>query len=239
MHPIPESALADQLYGPFIYEDADLLERLVELGDEVRAISPDCVGLSLSLNEHGVPFTVVSSSAGSALRDAPTADRGKPGGHAPARESAPPDPVRAQPEDDPLDEASWAAYASAMSTAVVASTLSLPLWHDGTVIGGYYLYGGSATTFDGHHAELARVLGTWAEGAVSNADLDFSTLDLARHAPQVLRDSIRLTLASALVAKQRGLTLDAATEALRAAAERAQVGLPSLVDGMIEVLNNR
>ena len=56
------------------------------------------------------------------------------------------------------------------------------------VYGGLNLYGSTPGAFDGHHEELASLYGGWAGGAVTNADLSFTTLARARTAPRVLAD---------------------------------------------------
>ncbi len=233
MEPIPESTQADQLYGPFVFENADLLERLTTLGDRVRGISPDCVGLSLSLREHGeATFTVVASGADVALFDAFQYVEGGP-----CVDSVSTGTVIAHHGDDPLSEESWTSFAAAISAAGIASTLSLPLVNHGEVTGGFNLYGATSTTFDDRHDTIAEVLGAWAEGAVTNADLSFTSRDAARRAPQVLREATRMSLAAALVAQDQELTVAQAEEKLRMAAVHAGVALPSLVDGVIDVLS--
>ena len=144
--------------------------------------------------------------------------------------------VIAHNDVDPLDEQSWASFAASLSTSGVRSSLSLPVRRDGVVIGSFNLYGASTTAFEDRHVELARVLGAWAEGAVSNADLDFTTREMARRAPEVLRESTRLALAAALLAKGQDLTVEDAEERLRTAAARAGVTLPALVEAMIAAL---
>ncbi len=232
MEPIPESAQADLLYGPFIYEDGDLLERLTTLGDEVRAVSPDCVGLSLSLTDNGVTFTVVASNTDVALFDAFQYVEGGP-----CVDSVATGAVIAHHSEGPLSEESWSSFAAATSAAGIGSTLSLPLIHDGVVTGGFNLYGSTASTFGGRHDSISRILGAWAEGAVIDADLAFTSRDAARRAPQVLRESTRLSLATALVARDQHLTVDQAEAKVRTAALRAGVALPSLVEGLIDVLS--
>lgn len=234
MEPLPETTQADQLYGPFIYENADLLEQLVAMGDKVALIAPGCLGLSFSLVEEGVVFTVVATNLDVALCDAVQYAEGGP-----CVDSVATDKVISQRGADPLREESWLSFAAATSTAGIASTLSLPVSDHGTVTGGFNLYGATATTFDGHHDEIAQLLGAWAEGAVTNADLDFTTRDVARRAPHVLRETTRLTVAAVLLANDQASSVPQATEILRSAALRAGVPLPLLVESMITVLESR
>ena len=68
MEPIPESSTAFDEFGPFA--DVDLLEQLSSRSDRVRAIVPNCVGLSLASCEHDVTLTLVATAREIALLDA-------------------------------------------------------------------------------------------------------------------------------------------------------------------------
>ncbi len=234
MEPLPETAEADDLYGPFIYENADLLEQLVAMGDQVALLAPGCLGLSYSLVEEDVVFTVVDTHRGAAPRDAVQNAEGGPSVTPVAT-----DQVTSQHDTDPLREESWLSTAAATSTAGIASTLSLPVSDHGRVTGAFNLYGATTTTFDGHFDEIARLLGAWAKGAVTNADLDFTTRGLAQQAPHLLRETTRLTVAAVLVANDQASTLTQAKEHLRNEALRAGVPLHVLVDSTISALENR
>lgn len=234
MEPLPETATADQLYGPFLYQDADLLEQLVCMGDAVRLIAPACVGLSLSLTEEGVTFTVVANGP----RDALISEAQPPGG-ATCGNSVARDEAVAHDAADPLREESWSSYAAAASTAGMASTLSLPVRDHEVITGGFNLYGSTRTTFDGHHHTIARILGAWADGAVTNSDLDFTTRDEARQAPHLLRETTRLSVAAAMLALDKAMTVEEAVEELDTVASRAGVSLTALVDSMIDVFQDR
>ncbi len=232
MLPIPESHEADDSYGPFVYRELDLLEHLTSLGTQVRAVVPSCIGLSLSTREQGVTFTVVASAEEMAFLDAVQYVDGGP-----CVEALETDVV--VPLEEPgILEQSWELFGAAATASGVAATLSMPILRGPTMIGGFNMYAGRAHAFDGRHEQLADLLGAWAEGAVSDGDLPFRSRELARRAPELLRESTRLTVAAVLLARSRRLTQEAAEERLRVAATRAAVPLSFLVERMIDVLGD-
>lgn len=232
MEPIPESTRADDWFGPFLLDDEDLLPRLRELGRQLVDLVPAAVGLSVSLIEHGVTFTVASSAAEILLLDAVQyADDG------PCMAAMRTDRVLSWADDGA--EETWRAFAAASSAAGVSSTLSLPIVRDHEVVGGFNLYAASSDAFDGRHDEVADLLGAWAGGATTNADLSFSTRDRARLAPEELRDQTRLALAAALLAKAVPCDQDVALDRLRQASRQAATPLASVVDGIISALGHQ
>lgn len=229
MEPIPESTRADDWFGPFLLDDEELLPRLRELGRELVARVPAAVGLSISLIEHEVTFTVASSAPQVLVLDAVQyVDDG------PCLAAMRDDTVLSWADDDA--EERWRVFSSASAAAGVRSTLSLPIVRDGAVIGGFNLYAASTDAFDGRHDEIAELLGAWADGATTNADLSFSTRDRARMAPQELRDQTRLALAAALLARAVPCDQDVALDRLRQASYQAATPLASVVDGIIAAL---
>lgn len=231
MEPIPETLRADREFGPFDYENHDLLEHLTELGSRVRLLAPDCVGMSLTLVEQGVTFTVVATDRTTTLLDATQyVDDG------PCQTALDTQRAVGQRAGDPLDEERWSLFAAASSAHGVASTLSFPVVLGGTTVAGFNLYGATRDAFAGLGEQLAALLGAWAPGAVTDADLSFGTLQVARRAPELLRDSTRLSVATALLSQARSMPLEEAEDRLRSAAVRAAVPLPQLVDVTIEVL---
>ncbi len=120
-----------------------------------------------------------------------------------------------------LDEAGWHRFARATAAHTIASTLSLPILDDGDVVGTVNLYAASAQAFAGVHDELATIFGAWAPGAITNADLSFSTRETAREAPQTLRDRARVDRAVGMLAAAADLTTEEARASLREAARRA------------------
>lgn len=233
MRPIPESAEAEAEYGPIIWGDVDLLDRLVEISGAVREAVPSCIGLSLSLRDEGITLTLVATSEQIALLDGMQYLDGGPCTVALEKHV----PVDAHDASDV--EARWQLFAAASAAQGVAATLSLPILGDGVTVAGFNLYAASSTAFDGHHEHLAGLLGGWAAGAVTNADLSFATRDLARRAPMILKEATDLAVASSLLAASRGLSVEEAEDRLRQAALRAAVPLSVLVRSMIDLLRGR
>ena len=135
-------------------DDGTLLDRLVDIGDRVRAVVPDTIGLSVTSTQQGVTFTLVATDEELAVleRVAPVPEPGPTG-------------------DDPCDEGSWRQAGRERGEAGMRSTLTLPVLVLGLVRGSVHLYGASDHAYDGHHEEVARICGAWAAGAVTNADL--------------------------------------------------------------------
>lgn len=224
--------MADDWFGPFLLDDQDLLPRLRELGRGLVALVPAAVGLSLSLLDEDVTFTVASSAPEVLLLDAlQYADDG------PCMAAMRTDHVLSWADRGAEEE--WRAFAAGSAAAGVRSTLSLPIVRDELVIGGFNLYAASIDAFDGRHQEVADLLGAWGEGATTNADLSFSTRDRARLAPQQLRDQTRLALAAALLAQAVPCEQDVALDRLRQASFQAATPLASLVDGIISALGEQ
>lgn len=227
MEPIPETAEAFAELS--VIGGADLLADLQDRASLVRALVPDCVGLSLASMEHGVTFTLVASNEDVAVLDGIQYLFGGP-----CVDAAHTDEVMTfQRGDTVLDEHGWQQFARATSAHMVSSTLSLPIMDGEQVVGTVNLYAASATAFVGLHDSLAVIFGAWAPGAVTNADLTFSTRDVARQAPQVLRDDALLQTAVGIVAASSDLSVDEARCALREAARRAGVSELSLAKTVV------
>lgn len=230
MRPLPETERADELYGPFVRGDEDLVDGLVLVAERVRTVVPECVGMSLSLLEEGVTFTVVATSSEVAVLDAVQYVDGGPCADALAQQDV---VVTTGPS---TMEEQWELFGRAARAAGVGSTLSLPVLDDGRRVGGFNIYASEPHAFDGQVAAVAQALGTWAEDAVLDGDLGFSTRELARRAPVLLRDSTRLALAAGLLARATSLRVAEAEDRLRRAAVRAAVPLPLLVEEIITIL---
>jgi GAF domain-containing protein len=216
LRPLPETQAALNELNDF--SNPDVAELLEDLGRRVGEIAPDAVGLSVGLVRDGLTFTLVSSDSRLAVLDAaqyldggPCVDAAETGSPTTANMS------------DPLDEDRWRLFSHAGAVVGVASTLSLPIYHNGDVVGGLNIYGSTESAFDGLHEELATLLGARAVEAVTNADLSFSTRLDAVAAPRLLRDRALVDTAVGLVAAQRGLSLDQAQDHLTRAAARAGV----------------
>jgi GAF domain-containing protein len=228
MEPIPETFEALEEFGAYLYDD-DLLTELGRMAAQVRQIVPDCVGLSLAYREHDVTFTLVATDEITAALDALQYLDDGPSVAAVDEER----PV-AFSEDDVLDEGLWHLFARGTAAAAVASTLTLPIVVDGAVVGSVNLYASSPDAFEGRHSEIARVLGAWAEGAIVNADLDFTTRRAAEDAPRLLFEATRIQIAVGILAASRDLSPPAARDRLREAARRAGVSEAAISRLVIE-----
>ena len=218
MEPIPETEAVVEEYGPFTTGDLDLVEELRGSSERVREIVPECIGITMTSTEDGVSFTLVSSDEQVAVLDAIQYTVGGP-----CVESVAAEQVLSYTQDDFLGEAGWQLFAQATAAASIASTLTLPIVVDGAVGGSINLYATTPDAFDGRHEEIAEIFGAWAPGAVTNADLSFSTRTVAEQAPLVLLDQVRIQVALGVLMVDQGLDTEAARELLYDAAHRAGV----------------
>jgi len=225
---IPETVAAIEELGPFAAED-DLADRLREMGRRVEELVPDCVGLSVASSEHGLTFTLVAPDTKIALldalrgRDGPRAEPDERGGDADS------------PWDDTLDERAWQLLAQGSAAPAVASTLTLPIVSGDRAIGTVHLYGGSGNAFGGHHEQLAAILGAWAPGAVTNADLSFSSRRVAEDAPALLAREGTVGMAARALASYLQTDLGTARGQLDRAARRAGITVPQLAEAIVRL----
>lgn len=232
MEPIPESVEAVDEFGPFA---DDLLERLRDSSDRVRALVPDCVGITLASRAQEVILTLVATSDEIAVLDAVQYLSGGP--CVDALES---DRVMTYPAgDDVLDERHWHDFARASAATGVFSTLTLPILTDGAVTGTVNLYAASEHAFDGAHEDIARIFGGWAPGAVTNADLTFSTRKAAEQTPGRLRDDLNINVALGILSEGHSGDLEETRGLLRDAALRAGLTEAELAAGIIETHERR
>jgi GAF domain-containing protein len=215
VEPLPETreALAElvSLEGP---EVGDLL---LDLGRRTAEVVPGLVGLSLGLNEEGVTFTLVASSHGVAAIDAAQYIDGGPcvevaEGRTPRVEAG---------TQDPLDEERWRVFAEVGAAAGVASSLSLPVYQEGRLVGGLNLYAATQDAFRDRQDALADLVGAAGTEAVSNADLSFSSRQRALAAPGILHDQQDVDTAIGLIAGLQGVDVHVAQQRLHEAAARA------------------
>ncbi len=197
-------------------DDGTLLDRLVDIGDRVRAVVPDTIGLSVTSTQQGVTFTLVATDEELAVleRAAPVPEPGPTG-------------------DDPCDEGSWRQSGRERGEAGMRSTLTLPVLVLGLVRGSVHLYGASDHAYDGHHEEVARICGAWAAGAVTNADLDFGSRRTAEQAPAILRAEARVETAVGVLTSTLGIGPPEARQRLVTSAERAGVAPHLLASALL------
>lgn len=228
MEPIPETVKAIEELGPFA-DEGDLLDELRDMGSQVTHLVPDCVGLSLASVEHGVTFTLIASDRQIAFLDAiqdlaGTIDVGL---------SEEPEPE--VPKGDLLDEETWHLLAMATAARGIVSTLTIPIVRDDRISGAVNLYGASWQAFTGHHEELAEIFGAWAPGAVTNADLSFSTRRDAEQAPRRLRGESTVDHAARIVAEVEGVNLGVAHRRIQEAARRAGITEEQLAEAVLRL----
>lgn len=228
MEPIPETTEAIEEFGPFT--DADLLQGLQDRSERVTELVPDCVGISLGSVAHGVTLTLVATDREVAVLDGVRYLFGGPSAEGPAAHRA-----LERNEGDVLDELVWQYYAQATAAAAVASTLTLPVLDQGAVVGSVTLYAASTSAFAGLHGEIAEVFDAWAPGAVTNADLSFSTREAAQETPRKLRADLDIQVAVGILAASRSVSLDDARHELAEGARRAGVGEAELAVSIIEI----
>lgn len=228
MEPIPETYEAVEEYGPFAAEDLDLVEELKESSERVREIVPECIGMTMSSTEDGISFTLVSSDEDVAVLDAIQYTVGGP-----CVESVRAERVLAYTQEDFLGEASWQLFAQATAAASIASTLTLPIVGEGMVVGSINLYATTRDAFAGRHEEIADIFGAWAPGAVTNADLAFSTRTVAQQAPLLLREQVVIQVALGILIEDQGLDVEAARARLYDAAHRAGVTVAMVAEKLV------
>jgi GAF domain-containing protein len=216
VRPIPETqAVFDHLSAA---GDTELPAAVLEVGDRVTEIVPECVGLSLSVVAEGLTMTLVATDTRAAQLDA--AQYLDDGPCLAAVERA--ETLEAS-VDDLLDEGRWLMYARLSAAFGVASSLSLPVTVDGEVVGGANIYASTSRAFEGRHEAVAAALGTPAEWAVTNADLSFSTRLLAIEAPEQFAARQDVDIAIGVISSQHGVSSTQAHDMLRRAAARAGI----------------
>src|SRR4051812_35078230 len=185
-------------------------ESVTRMAQRVREIAPETVALSLSIEQGELTFTVTTDRPGAALMDAMQYLDGGPC-------------VRSVTEgtveittDLPTDEGRWQMFAKAKMLTGISSTLSLPIVRDGHTVGGVNLYGATNDAFDGHLEELAEVCGGWAEGAITNADLGFTSRVRAATAPDRLQSRGDVDIAVGVVAQHQDVEVPEARDRIHA-----------------------
>jgi len=196
----------------------------------------ELVGLSLAITKEQHTFTLAVTDSEMAALDAaqyldggPCVDVGED--HE--------DDIHRFRVTDPLDEDRWQLFAAASSAHGVASTLSLPVYADGELVGGVNLYAAIPDAFIGREDEVASLVGASPTQAIANADLSFSTRLEAAAAPQILRDRAVIETAIGLVAADKGIDIEGARHQLLDAAARAGVLLAQVARVVVSVFNSQ
>jgi len=215
MEPIEESREAlHALRTEGVRLEADLRV----MAREAQRIVPECVGLSLADLRGGLTFTLVATSRQIATLDAVQYLDGGPCVDAVHQER-----IEHVTPSDLTAEKRWSMFALTTAAHGIASTLTLPILDGSTVVGSVNLYASTTDAFEGHHDELANALGASALGAVTNADLSFTTRLESQRAPAHLSDSDDVNIAIGIIAARHGVDVGTAGERLRLAAARAGI----------------
>lgn len=232
MEPIPETLEALAQLDTYLDEDtlADQLRRSAALA---QRIAPDLAGISIASHEHGVTFTLVATDEHTAALDAVQYLTSGPCVEAVDGQGL------TTTSEDLFAEPRWQAFAQATAASGVRSTLTFPMLKGDEVVGTVNLYGSSGDTFDGKHQLLAIIFNGWAPGAVTNADLSFSTRRAAEQAPEHLRATALVETATGVLAASSDVDVDAARQQLEDAAARAGVPLDKLARLIIDVHTGR
>jgi GAF domain-containing protein len=219
MEPLPETRDALTLLD--LVGEGELRDEVSRAAEQVGRLVPGLAAFSVGAVRQGITLTYVATSAESARLDAVQyVDDG------PCQQAARTALVVTTEHGDLLDEGRWQLYAQASAAEGILSSLSLPVIERDVVVGGINLYGRRPDTFVGHHEEIADLFGAWAAGAVTNADLDFTTRTEATRAPRRLEDLQTVQHAVRLLASSSGVSRALAETRLYEAAARA--GIPVL-----------
>ena len=233
VEPIPETVEAIAALD-FLADDGTRLDGLTRAAALAQRIAPDLAGISVASKAgDGLTFTRVATDEEIAALDGvqyltagPCVDAAHDGQGA------------ATTSDDLLSERRWRSLGLAAAAAGIRCTLTFPIISDGTVTGTVNLYGLTDDTFEGKHEALAEVFRAWAPGAVTNADLSFSTRRAAERAPEQLRDQARIDAAVGIMSAVHDITVDVARRELERAAQRAGVPLAKLAQTVINLHNS-
>jgi GAF domain-containing protein len=218
VEPVPETVEAFKEMSRF--GDTELAEIVLSMGRRVTQLVPECIGLSVSLVEHGVTFTLMATDEEVASWDALQYLDGGP-----CLEAVADNEILEVQQADLLDEGRWLMHAQASAAAGVKSSLSLPVGVEGQIIGGINLYASTPDAFTGKHEQIAAELGAQAEGAITNADLEFRTRRAAMEAPDKLADQREVDVALGIIVASHEVDLTEARNRLEQAAQRAGISL--------------
>jgi GAF domain-containing protein len=231
---IPETLHAlDELDALVDDDDDNLARRLVAAADRAREVTSDLVGVSIGSRELDVTFTVVATDQEIATLDSVQYLSSGPCVDAIERGHG----IASSP-GGLLSESRWHDFGRASARAGVHSTLTFPVVLDGEVVATVNLYGREPDTFDDLHDQLAEVFGAWAPGAVTNADLSFSTRSIAQEAPARLKDRAVLDAATGVIAAQRDIPVEVARAHLEDAARRADIPVERLARVVLGIHDN-
>jgi len=208
--------------------DGDLAADLTSLTEQARSLVPELVGVSLGVLREGLTFTFVATSEEIAVLDAVQYLDGGP-----CVEATNLNREVSIDDTDALNEDGWLMFARTVAVAGIRATLSLPVTKYGKVVGGVNLYATEEQAFDGHHEALAGIFGAWAGGAVTNADLSFTTRQQALKAPATLKANARIDNAVGVIIATHQVSAAEAQRRLETAAALAGVPAVSIAEAIL------
>jgi hypothetical protein len=239
VEPLPETREALRALGR--HGDQYIAGDFWQLSREVERLVPAIVGLSLSFVEEGLTFTMVATGGAVAELDGVQYLDGGPceeairSGEIIAYQTG--QASQASQDSEADEESRWQMFARATAAAGVLSTLSLPILGPGDgVVAGVNLYASTADAFDGRHEELAALCGGWVGGAVTNADLGFTTRFEAVKAPERLRSENLVDQAIGALLSHSDLEAAEAETRLRDAARRAGISDSRMALALLDLL---
>ncbi|GEL97471.1 GAF domain-containing protein [Cellulomonas terrae] len=190
--------------------EKDLVAAMVEAAEILRAVVPSCVGVSYSLLDEHLTFTVVATRRETdeleALRR-PQEERRQ--GRAPVV--------------DVLDEQLWREQSTVAAEHGVRSTLTVPVVANGALVGTVSVYAGEPAAFDGREERVADAVGGSATDRTANADLAFRSLQEASSAPARLDERQTIDRAVGAIGSSERVPVDAARRMLVEDAERTGI----------------
>ena len=227
LEPIPPTAEAFELLRG---DDEGIESDVRRLAEEVRALVPAVVGVSLSFREPAVTFTLAATARDLAtldavqyLHDGPCVAAVREGELHEVRET-----------DDVLSEARWSAYARASAHLGIRSSLSVPVRLEGEVVGGLNVYAATVDAFDGRADAVAALVQAPVGSAVRDADLSFSSRLRAEQSVRTMENQITVDVAAGMLAEREHITVDEAITRLEQAAAQAGVPVASLAVLLID-----
>jgi GAF domain-containing protein len=198
--------------------------------DRAKEIVPELIGVSVTMLREELTFTFVASSELIRVLDGLQYLDGGPCVDAVRDERVIDDPEAA------LDEHQWTLFTRAEAVAGIASTLSLPIVSNGQAICGINFYASRAGAFRDRHQELADVFGAWVGGAVSNADMSFTTRFQAAQAAGRLEALHTIDKAIGIIASTQEVSVGEARRRLDQAGALAGVAPDKLARAVLEDL---
>lgn len=199
----------------------DLRADLDALAASVVQLVPSCVGVSLTIHDQDLTFTLVASG-----RDSRTCTPAHPPGG-----SCAPDRVSGA---EALDESLWLSDALATAAPGVRTTVTLPVSSHGHLDGSLQIYAADPDAFVSVTPALQRLAGTSASAPITNSDLAFTSRQRAEQAPAILENGAVVNQAVGRLVAAHAIDARAARSRLYDAAAREGVSVPDVARGVVE-----